>query len=167
MEYPISHKNVPDTAKKVICELFPGEKVKWILERNNSGDNLEAKLKVNKTRISIEFDRNGFFEDLEVELPLSDVEKEAANKIKSKLESDFDRFKIKKIQHHYSGNQVEVLKLYQTGVARLRFISQRFEIVVYGIKDKKINSYEYLFSLEGDFGERLINAEENTDNLLF
>jgi hypothetical protein len=167
VESHISHKRVPDSAKLIVCELFPGEKVKWVLEHNNQGDNLEAKLKVNRTRISIKFDRKGAFEDIEVEVSLSYLENMVSSKIKSKLVNDFDRFKIKKIQHHYSGDQVEILKLYQTGVARLRFISQRFEIVVYGIKDKKINSYEYLFSLEGDFGERLINAEENTDNLLF
>ncbi len=167
VEYPFSHKRVPDSAKLIVCELFPGEKVKWIIEHNNRGDYLEAKLKVNKTRISIKFNRKGVFEDIEVEVSLSEIEEMVSNKIKSKLANDFDRFKIKRIQYNCSGEQSEVLKFYKTGKAGLDSISKHFEIVVYGIEDKKIKSYEYIFSLNGNFLERLVNAEGNTDNLLF
>ena len=141
--------------------------MKWLQERNDHGDNLEAKLKSESTRYSIKFSRDGFFEDLEKEVSFSYIEKAAASKIKQKLSNYFDRFKIKRTQHHYSWDQEEVIKLYKTGKAWLSYVVQRYEIVVYGIKDQKIHSYENIFSIEGDFGERLKNAEDNTDNLLF
>jgi hypothetical protein len=167
IERPFPVNQVPNVAKDYVCELFPNAKGKWIMERSNLGDKLEVKLKVNKRRISIEFNRKGAFEDVEEQVLVSDLEKAVALKIKSKLSDDFDRYRIKKIQHHYSGDKEEILNFYKTGEANFRFISQLFEMVVYGIKDKEIHSFEYTFSLDGDFVERLMNAEQNTDNLLF
>lgn len=61
--FPVNQ--VPNVAKDYVCELFPNSKGKWMMERSNLGDKLEVKLKVNKRRISIEFNREGAFEDVE------------------------------------------------------------------------------------------------------
>ena len=68
--------------------------MKWLQERNNHGDNLEAKSKSESTRYSIKFSRDGSFEDFEKEVSFSYIEKAAVSKIKQKLSNDFDRFKI-------------------------------------------------------------------------
>ena len=67
------------------------------MERSNLGNKLEVKLKVNKRRISIEFNRKGAFKDVEEQVLVSDLEKAVALKIKSTLSNDFDRYRIKKI----------------------------------------------------------------------
>lgn len=119
IERPFPVNQVPNVAKDYVCELFPNAKGKWMMERSNLGDKLEVKLKVNKRRISIEFNRKGAFEDVEEQVLVSDLEKAVALKIKSKLSDDFDRYRIKKIQHHYSGDKEEIFFLLQNRRGKL------------------------------------------------
>lgn len=167
IEKPVPVEYVPESAKAYVCNLFPEAKVKWILERSNSGDNVEAKVKKAGKKYSIEFSQEGVFEDVEVEVEEEELAKPSLNAITNQLKTDFDRYKIVKIQHHYSGDKKEIKHLLNGNEVNLKYVRQLYEIVIYGIKDKVINSFEYTFSINGEFVERLKNAESNSDNLLF
>lgn len=167
VELRFPSEQVPEKAKNYIMELFPNAKTKWVREFNSTEDKLQAKLKYKGNRISVEFTRKGDFEDLEEQVSFSDMNSDAVKKITEKLTTDFEEIEFKKIQHHYSGDKDEILKNYKTRSVNIKFISHRFEIVVYGINNKQIHSYEYTFTLDGSFVERFENIESNSDNLLF
>ena len=167
IEKPIDYKEVPETAKKYVCELFPEARIRWIYEISNSGNSVEAKVKNNKERYSIEFGTKGEFQDVEKRIEKEEINEAALEKISRQFATDFDRYKIKKIQHHYSGEGDEVMKLLKGEGTNSQFIQQLYEIVVYGEKDREQAPYEYTFQLNGDFVERIKNSEMNTDNLLF
>lgn len=167
VEHHIAASKVPEKAKAFVCELFPSARMKWIKETSGNKESFEAKVKFNKKRISVEFSEDGTFEDVEEELDLDELDANLVNAMKKKFVQDFERCKIKKLQRHYSGNKEEIMKLYKNVKVDYSKISEMYELVVYGIKDKKIHSYEYTFSEDGAFVSRIKNAESNTDNLLF
>lgn len=167
IERPIKHTEVVEAAKQYVCDLFPKARIRWMYEIRNEGNSVEAKLKDGKIKYSVEFSTKGEFEDLEVTIDKDVIDKEIWELISKKLSQDFDRYKIKKIQHHYSGDDEEIKKLFKGGEYDRSYIQQLFEIVVYGEKDKEQSSFEYTFKINGDFVNRQRNAEVNTDNLLF
>lgn len=167
VEHHVAASKVPEKAKAFVCELFPNYRMKWIKETSGNKESFEAKVKFHKKRISIEFSVDGTFEDVEEELELDDLDANLVDAMKEQFVQDFERCKIKKMQRHYSGNKEEITKLYTNLKVDYSKISQLYELVVYGIKDKEIHSYEYTFSKDGTFVSRIKNAESNTDNLLF
>jgi len=167
IERPVSVKLVPEKAKIFVCELFSEGKIKWIIEKSELGNKFEAKVKLGRERISVEFAANGNFEDAERSIAFETLDTAISDKINAQLTKDFYRFRIVKVQQHYSGNMEQISRLFKTGQADFSAIHQLFEMVVYGIKENEIGSFEYVFSKEGNFEKRLRNAEHNTDNLLF
>lgn len=167
IEKPVHYKEVPDVAKKYVCELLPEAKIKWIYEISGESENYEAKAKSGGERYSIEFALNGEFSDVEQLIEKKDIESTVLEKIKAQFEREFDKARMSRIQHHFSGSGEEVMKLLKGQEAQLNKINQLYEIEVIGLKDKELQHFQYSFSLKGVFIERLKIVEIPNDNLFY
>ena len=167
IERRISPKVVPDSAKRFVCKMFPKARVRWILEKSGTDEKFEAKVKLGRERMSVEFSRDGEFEDVESTIHFDKLARAISENIRSQLDHDFDRYRIVKVQHHYSGDKEQINRFFHDGEADFSAVLQFYEILVYGIIENRIGSYVYDFSTEGKLVSRVKNSDQNTDNLVF
>lgn len=161
LEERIEKKDAPLPAQKFIDSLYFFSKIKWFVEQDYNNKTFEAKTKSEGKKYSIEFDTLGQIEDIEVVIEWSQISVSIQDAICKKLNTDFERYKIKKIQIQYSGKEEDLLN-FKTNVENLTL---KYEIVVKGQKESKKTFYEYLFSEKGEFEEELQFKFRNTDHL--
>ena len=157
---------VPDRAVRFVDSLFPGNQVKWYFEENLIGNSIEGKLRNGKQRYSVEFDTSGVLQDIEKVISAKEVRNGLFQQIRTKLDDNFRKVRIDKIQVQFSGDPLSLLKAPLEPGVEHEGIMERYEIVFRGKKeDWKL--YEATFSKAGD----LLSLEEiilkNTDHLAF
>ncbi|MEE4257675.1 MAG: hypothetical protein V2I47_11605 [Bacteroidales bacterium] len=157
---------VPETAKSFV--LFDGlkTKVRWYLEENLEGYSIEAKLKYDGKRYSIEFDTSGVFQDIEIEAVFGGLTLNTGMKITEELGSSFSKYKVQRLQHQYSGNIPSFSSFLYSLETRNEYIL-KYEIVVKGKTEDGWNLYELLFDQDGALEKRSRIIFRNTDNLEF
>ncbi|PIY12585.1 MAG: hypothetical protein COZ18_01665 [Flexibacter sp. CG_4_10_14_3_um_filter_32_15] len=161
IEERIEKKDVPLPAQQFIDSLCFSSKIKWFVEQNYITKTFEAKITANGTTCSIEFDSLGKIEDVEVEISWKKISEDTQGKINEQLNTDFEKHKIKKIQIQYSGKETDLLN-FRTNTENLTI---KYEIVVKGQKESKIEFYEYLFSEKGELENKVQFDFRNTDHL--
>lgn len=161
-EYRLKKENIPSKAVEFVKKFNFDRAVKWFGEESLQGKSIEAKVKFNKTKYSIEFDTLGNLQDVEIEIPFQKIQKNSAQKIQEFFAKDFQKFKIIKIQKQFSGTPAEVLNdLKNNGNSS----SIKYEIVVKGKDQSGRNLYEYTFSSAGDFEKKEKIIFRNSDHL--
>ncbi len=160
-EERIKKDEAPLPAQKFIDSLCFSSKIKWFVERNYKKKSYEAKTKSKKGKYSIEFDSWGNIEDIELEIKWNKILPSTQDAICQKLNIDFEKFRIKKIQIQYTGTATDLLKV-RTSTENL---VSRYEIVLKGQKEGKSSFYEYLFSEKGELEEEVEFDFRNTDHL--
>ena len=161
IEERIEKSKVPLLAQKFIDSLDFSSQVKWFVEQDFTKKTYEAKIKEKGKKYSIEFDSLGNIEDIEVEIEWNQIPLSTQNAICEKLTTDFEKFKIKRIQIQYSGKSSD-LPNFEVNTENL---ISRYEIVLKGKKQSKTSSYEYLFSEKGVVEEEMQIEFRNTDNI--
>ncbi|WP_375563084.1 hypothetical protein ACE193_11335 [Bernardetia sp. OM2101] len=161
IEERIDKENAPLAAQEFIDSLYFSSKIKWFVEQDYDRKTYEAKTKSEGKKYSIEFDTLGQLEDIELEIKWKQIPISTQHKICQKLNSNFKKHKIKKIQIQYSGNSTDLLNLKTT----IKNLIIKYEIVLKGQKKSQTLFYEYLFSEEGDFEQELQFDFRNTDHL--
>lgn len=161
LEERIDKRDAPLLAQKFIDSLAFSSKIKWYIEQDYTKKTVEAKTKSEGKKYSIEFDTLGQIEDIEVEIKWNQIPIFTQNAICEKLNADFEKHKIKKIQIQYIGKEADLLN-FQTSTEKLII---KYEIVLKGEKQSKISFYEYLFSEKGDFEQEAQFDFRNTDHL--
>jgi len=124
---------------------------------------IEAKTKTKKGLYSIEFDKNGALEDLEIGIHFESIPTPVKLKIIDHLTSNFKRHRVKKTQLQYSGN-LEDIRDYLI-LSKEKSITKKYEIVIKAKNESGVHLYEFLFSNTGDFERKSKVVFRNSDNL--
>ena len=151
IEERIEKEQVPFLAQKFIDSLHFSSKIKWYLEKNYIKTTYEAKIKEKGQKYSIEFDTLGKVEDIEVEMKWNQIPVSTQHAICEKLTTEFEKFKIKKIQIQYTGLKKDLFN-FKINTQNLVI---KYEIVVKGKKESQNSFYEYLFSEKGEIEQKL------------
>jgi len=163
-ETKVHESEVPTAAKEFVDRFEFNRKVKWYLETRFKGSSYEAKTKFNKCFFSIEFDSQGSFEDLEINIDFSAIPANTRSHVQSYLSREYGNFKLIKVQIQYSGNKEGIVGKIVRGDSTEGVVI-RYEIVV-GVKVKgTFEKFEYLFNTEGAVVKKERILLKMTDNL--
>ena len=160
-EYRISEQSVPKQALNFIQQSTLSLPLKWYAEQSQEGKTYEAKTAARKHQLSIEFSHEGAILDIEKKVRLKELGFKKETIITTALTRRFKKFKVKKIQAHWSGSKDELLTILKKGSP----IDQaaHFEIIIRSKMNKE--NYEVLLTTEGQFLKVLRIVTGGFDNL--
>jgi hypothetical protein len=153
-------------ALELIESLAIPEKIKWYSEENLTGNSVEAKFRLNKKHYSVEFDTEGNLQDVEITIEFAEIHADAKDNIFKKLESEFNKFSIQKIQAQYSGKNPDILSIIKNPQNKTG-IDLKYELIVNGKTGNTAKQYEMVFDNNGILTEKKEIIQKNADNLEF
>ena len=163
-EYRLPLEAVPLSARQYIDTFVFSSKVKWFYEENLLGNSIEAKVKDNRKRYSIEFDTLGNLQDIEIQTKWNQLSVEVRTQIEQELTQKFTKHKIDKIQLQYTGNR-DVLFAVIRNRTTTHSYTTKYELVVNAKAKGERKLYEITFNNEGDLEQVSEIIFKNTDNL--
>lgn len=163
-EFRIKPEEAPELAVQYVNGIFPDARIKWYLERGIAGTSIEAKLKQNGQRYSIEFDALGGLEDVEILIDPAEIPGTALSPICDTLSHLYSKYKITRAQRQLSGDK-DLIKEILQGKENITNIIIRFELVIKGKTQEGMHLYEHLFDSEGQLLETARIITRNTDIL--
>lgn len=141
-------------------------KVKWYFEENFDGNSIEAKFKYEGRRYSVEFDTNGCFQDLEIEVVFGSLPMNTVVKITSTLDTIYSKYKVQKLQLQYSGDLPSFIFFIRLDAPEDKYVL-KYEIVVKVKTEDGWLLHELLFDESGKLEKKSRIVFRNTDNLEF
>lgn len=163
-EYRLKAEEVHTKAVQFIDSCGFTSRIKWYAEESQDGKSVEAKLKQNGIRYSIEFDTLGNLQDAEIDISRNKIPPATLRSIHKELNAIFVRHKLKRIQRQWTGSRKAVLEMIQKGKTPLN-VTTKYEIIVKGKGENGVRMYEILFDESGSMEKKLIIEFNNTDNL--
>ena len=167
-EYRLDIAEVPDSARQFLAELAFEKRIKWYQEEGLEDVSIEAKTKNkgNRKKYSIEFDKNGIFEDVEIEIGWAEIPSAVQHRVCSYLDRSFDKFKIERAQVQFTGEHPAIkAKVREASVQPSPQVTTRYELIAKVKKEKNFQKLELLFNLEGELIRQSRIVSTNTDNL--
>lgn len=165
-ETRVSAMEVPAEALEFTKALFSNVPVKWYKETGFNVDSYEAKVKYKAQRYSVEFSLNGNLEDVEVETKPKELPTHILQKIRSRFEIDFQKYRLKKVQVQYLGKADELLRFFRNANTESS-VHTNYEIVVSAKKEGTFSQYEYLFDSSGEQLKRSEIILKMADNIIY
>jgi len=165
-EYRIKPEEVPEKARQFLYSHEINFSEKWYFEENKLGNSVEAKLKYNKKKYSVEFDTLGTIQDIEVETDFNEIAESTQSKITTSLQKSFSKYKIRKLQVQYSGEIKSFIHFLKSTNPMKNFMV-RYELIVKGKNKDGIELYEITFNENGEMIKTEKIIFRNTDNLEF
>lgn len=163
-ESRLNQADVPVNAIQFIAALKTSSKIKWYFEEGIYENSVEAKFRWKGKKYSIEFDTLGNIQDVEVLMKWGEITDFVRNQINSQLDSTYTRYKIRKIQCQYIGNQTALLPFLKKE-KYTQSVLTNYELIVKGKKKNSTKLYEILFDKKG----KILRINEiifkNSDNL--
>jgi len=102
VEKKLNPNDFPATALQMLSPyLKDAKRIRYYKEIDGKQESYEVKFKKNQHRYSVEFNKEGVLEDVEVQVRFSQLSKNKKQLIKDYLNEFFDRWKIEKIQLQY------------------------------------------------------------------
>lgn len=165
-EYRVKAAEVPSLARDWLKDAFEGrKKVKWFREETSGKASYEAKFLWEKESISVEFDRDGMVEDIEIQKEFGDLPEELTSALRSFFNQEYQNWRIEKIQLQYSGSPDDLEDLVDEDEAE--GILARYEIEFYGETAEDKNLWEGIFDPQGKMLSKRKVILPSTDNLFF
>jgi len=166
IETRIKGDQIPQNSLNWVETTFPERKrLKWYSENNNNKMTFEAKFKYSGSRYSVEFDKEGSIEDVEVNVKLKDIQEDISGAI-SKTLNNFEKYRIVKIQEQWTAKSSDLLQKalieQNKSLATIRYEIE-FRAIIEGID----GFWEGLFDTKGALLQRSRIALRPTDNLDF
>ena len=143
-ESRLKRADVPPLAFELVESLAIPGKIKWYSEESLTEKSVEAKFKYNKKIYSIEFDTDGNLQDVEITIHENEIPGDAKLNILKKLEAEFSKYSIKKIQIHYPGKNPEIVSVIKNPPAEIP-ITVKYEMIVNGKTGNSTKQYEMVF----------------------
>jgi len=165
-EYSIKSNAVPEKALKFVNAIFKGAKIQWYGEESLNGTTIEAKLKASGKKYSIEFDKSGEIQDVEILSSFKDIPSKTRNVMKGNLEKEFKKFKVDKTQVQWTASE-SVLKEALSSESTPASVQVRYEVIVKASKSKISNYYEVLFENNGKIISTHEIVQRNANNLIY
>lgn len=158
-------EQVPKAALEFVDALPCDHRLRWYREEGYDGHSFEAKTRIERRRISIEFSANGDFEDIEANISPDGILKPTARQaMEDYLQASNGQYRIEKLQIQYSGNAEAACKSFSTGAPQ-DGAAVRYEWVVSSKEDGEFVLFEYLFDEDGAFIKRTEIDLVPTDNI--
>jgi hypothetical protein len=165
-ESRLKRADIPPVAFELIESLAIPGKIKWYSEESLTGNSVEAKFRFNKKNYSIEFDTEGNLQDVEITIEITEIQEGIKETILKKLESEFNKYSIQKIQVHYPGKNPKILSIIKNPPNEFAN-SVKYELVVNGKTGNTTKQYEMVFDSNGILTEKKEIIQKNADNLEF
>lgn len=133
---------IPNTAKRL----------RYYKETDNTNTSFEAKFKYKKKRYSVEFNEEGLLEDVEITINPKTIEVSILNNIKSYLNKNYKKYKLRKTQKQYVYNLETTPQLFvKSTITNTIMLKPNYEIIVEVKTDKSNMFIEFLFNRKGEF----------------
>ncbi|PLX19636.1 MAG: hypothetical protein C0599_10750 [Salinivirgaceae bacterium] len=169
IEKQIDAELFPQNALAVIqSQLSNAKRIKYYIEVNNADTSYEVKFKKNKSLYSVEFSREGLFEDVEMLIAHKEFSNEIKSNIHKYLNDNFIKHKIKKIQVQYKHPSItleQLNSLFNEDTQNFN-ISYEIEIAVKH-EDGSPAMYEFHFDSLGQYIDKRIFKQQGDDNILY
>ncbi|TMM59597.1 hypothetical protein FEE95_07990 [Maribacter algarum] len=168
-EYRIRKVQFPEKALDYIQEkLIDAKRIRFYKETDSIKVSYEAKFKKDRLWYSIEFDKEGMLEDIEILINPPDIPNDSFNKIQEYLSGNFKKYRIKKIQQQYAFSESESPETtIKNAFQNLMLPSINYELIVSGKKEKTTEQFEVLFDAEGKFKSIRQSLPPNYDHVLY
>lgn len=133
--------------------------LKFYKETDNDRQSFEAKFKYKKKRYSLEFNKEGKVEDIEVQIKFRTIDNKAKLAIRQYLENNFKRHKVVKVQRQYVLDKninpnTEIKNILEDNSA----ILPNYEIIAEVKTESTRDLREFLFSHSGKLlNVRIVN----------
>lgn len=164
-EERITATDFPKNAMKIVQELgYDRKKIKFYRETDGDKTSFEAKLTYKNRNYSIEFDKNGQLEDVEIDLRKRKMPQNVLAKIQKALDTVARKYRIEKVQEQYLPVELTLHKLKER-IANNQ--PDNYEMIVAFKEDRKIYRKEYLFDNNGIFISARLIKRLDYDFLLF
>lgn len=164
-EVKVKSSQVPTPAKEWLADAFEElRKPKWYLEYSQNGKSFEAKFHLNNYFYSVEFDSLGKLQDVEIEIPSSEIPTETWTKIQRYFSGEFNEVSVQKIQRQLIGKEDDVEDFFDENESE--GVTIRFEIVFEG-KNDTWQVWEGLFDELGTLISVVKVQSRPLDNLVF
>jgi len=163
-ESRVKSGDVPVMAQQFVDSLGVRDKVKWYLEQGLDRQSYEAKFTLRKFKYSIEFDKSGTLEDVEVIRKWKELNTSLKESILDQLCDDCWKINMRRVQVQYTGERQILLNLVKSGESKDDY-EMRYEIVIRCRTRESTAEFEYLFT---DTGQKLSRSEivyKNASNL--
>ena len=167
-EYRIKKSQFPTKALSYIDEELKGARhIRFYKETDSAKTSFEAKFKRDRLKYSVEFDKDGFLEDIELLIQSIDIPNDSFSEINKYLEKNFVKYRIQKIQQQYPVNGKDAKIVVKNAFQNLMLPYIKYEIIVSGKKDKGFAQYEVLFAADGGFENLRKSLPPNYDHILY
>ena len=166
-EYRINSEDVPSAAINFIQKITDKKRLKWVAEESQDGKTIEAKFYKNRTKYSIEFDKQGQLIDIEILISVSNLPASERILLEKTLGNEFVKFNVRKIQKQFKKITFDQIESFFISKENKDFDTYDFEVVVKGKSKDRFELYELLLSKSGALLKKLKFGPQNSLNLQF
>ncbi|WP_299800468.1 hypothetical protein [uncultured Maribacter sp.] len=143
------------------------KRIKFYKETDSIKISYEAKLKKDKLWYSIEFDKDGLLEDIEILIKTADIPNDTYTNMEIYLNNNFIKYRIKRLQQQYPSNSDTIEETFKNAFQNLILPYNNYEIVIVGRKEEGYLDYEILFDADGNFKQIRTSLPPNYDHVLY
>lgn len=166
-ESVVPESEVPESAREMISGINSYERLVWYKEQSIDKYSFEAKLKLDGSKYSIEFDSTGILEDIELLLKWKELPAKTKSGISEYLNSTFNSWRVKRLQLQISGALGDCMKYLNGDDIGDGQLSYRYEIIARIKSNRNHMVKEFLFDESGEFIESRTLILDAIDNLEF
>lgn len=163
-EERIDLTGMPEKAQTYLKDFIPGDirRLRYYFETDGTSESYEAKFKHNRRRYSVEFDKAGILQDIEVETEKEELAETVLTNIEDYISSRHERFRIEKIQAQFLSQGNDMKRSLKTGS-----LPDYFELIVATKNQGDLKKFEMLFDENGNFKEERKIIRNSYDYLIF
>ncbi len=168
-ESRISKDDFPKVALQLLNKhTSKAKKVRYYKETDSAKISYEAKFKLNGKKYSVEFNKDGVLEDIEVNIHLNELTDTVKTRILTFCKNKYQKHTIKKVQRQFfcedTANANLVFKAALEN-ADVNFI--KYELVVWRSYEKEAGMVELTFDKKGKFLSERPFAQASYDHILY
>ena len=167
-EFRIRKSQFPSVAHTIIKDNIEGAKqLKFYQETDSNKISFKAKLKKDKLWYTIEFDKKGALEKIDLLINSTDIPNDTYSNIESYLNNNFSKYKIKKLKQQYYSNGDTLEESFKKAFQNLILPSNKYEAVIAGKKEQGFLDYDLQFDADGNFKIMRTSLPSNYDHVLY
>ena len=159
-ELRIGVENFPKKALKLLEHLPDNiKRIKYYKETDHDKTSFEAKLKIKRKKYSIEFDKNGNLEDIEITVKSKNIDRVVLDTIENFFKSEYKKYGLLKIQNQYKKTpSIDAISILKKAIENSDKEKVNLEIIAQvKTKDSKNHVLEFTFNYAGILlGSRIV-----------
>lgn len=163
-EERIDLSEMPEKAQTYLRDYMPQKirRLRYYFETDAASESYEAKFKYTGRRFSVEFNKAGLLQDIEVETEKEELPPSVLSNIEGYISSKHERFRIEKIQAQFLSDGMDMKRSLKPGS-----IPDNYELIVATKNRGELKKFEMLFDENGNFKEEREIIRNSYDYLIF